>query len=68
MVLMIGNGYHDIIRLDETSFHGKSAIYHKHECLADHQIKELLYWLSWITDWAESSIDRSKAEEMRDKR
>lgn len=35
---------------------------------ADRQIKELLYWLSWITDWAESSIDRGKAEEMRDKR
>jgi len=35
---------------------------------ADVQIKELLYWLSWITDWAEGSIERSKAEEMRDKR
>ena len=33
MVLMIGNGHHDIIRLDETSFNGESAIYHKHECL-----------------------------------
>jgi hypothetical protein len=49
---MIGNGCYDSTRLDETCFYGK----------------ELLYWLSWITDWAEGSIDRSKAEEMRDKR
>jgi len=38
------------------------------EIEAEVQIKELLYWLSWITDWAEGSIERSKAEEMRDKR
>jgi hypothetical protein len=64
---MIGNGYYDLVGLDETCFYGTSAAV-PCRAEADGQIKELLYWLSWIIDWAEGSIEPSKAEEMRDKR
>lgn len=66
-MLIQGNGYHDSTGLDETCFHGTLPSVDVWIQKANTQIKELLYWLSWITDWAEESIERSKAEEMRDK-
>jgi hypothetical protein len=54
--------------LDETCLYGTVNLRLPVEERTDCQIKELLYWLSWITDWAESSMTSSQAEEMRDKR